>query len=45
MTEYNCDSCQKELNENDKFHEYQEDAIIICDDCYKYYKHDIGRTG
>ena len=42
---YNCDSCQKELDENDKFHEYQEDAIIICDDCNKYYKHDIGRTG
>ena len=43
--QYNCDSCQKELDENDKFHEYQEDAIIICDDCNKYYKHDIGRTG
>ena len=42
---YNCDSCQKELDENDKFHEYQEDAIIICDECHKYYKHEIGRTG
>ena len=43
--QYNCDSCQKELDENDKFYEYQEDAIVICDDCNKYYKHEIGRTG
>ena len=45
MTEYNCDTCQITLTENDLFHEYEDDAIIICDDCHNYYKHDIGRTG
>ena len=44
MTEYNCDTCQIKLTENDKFHEYEEDAAVICDDCHKHTLHDLGRT-
>ena len=45
MSEYNCDTCQITLTENDLFHEYEEDAVVICDECHKYYKHEIGETG
>ena len=44
MSEYNCDTCQITLTENDLFHEYEEDAVVICDDCYQCNKHDIRRT-
>ena len=45
MTEYNCDTCQIKLTENDLFHEYKDDGIVVCDDCHKYTLHDLGRTG
>ena len=44
MTEYNCDTCQIRLTENDLFHEYEEDGIVVCNDCYNDNKYDIRRT-
>ena len=40
-----CHECGESVGDNDKYHEYEEDSLIVCDDCYNYYKHDIGRTG
>ena len=40
-----CNECGEGVSENEKHHEYEEDALIVCDDCHNYYKHDIGRTG
>ena len=45
MTDYICESCQKGINESESHHKYQEDAAVICDECHKYYKHEIGETG
>ena len=45
MVELTCETCDKSVSEDEKYHEYKHDALILCDDCYKYYKHDIGRTG
>ena len=40
-----CHECGESVGENEKYHEYEEDALIVCDDCHNYYKHDIGKTG
>ena len=45
MAEHICESCQRYVSESEPHHKYEEDATVLCDDCYKYYKHDIGRTG
>jgi len=45
MTEYNCETCEIDIKEGDKCHKYEDDGIAICDDCYNYYKYEIGRTG
>ena len=40
-----CNECGESVSENEKHHKYEEDALIVCDECHNYYKHDIGRTG
>jgi len=40
-----CNECGESVGENEKYHEYEEDSLIVCDGCHNYYKHDIGRTG
>ena len=40
-----CENCENVINEDEKHHHYEEDGIYVCDDCYKYYKHEIGKTG
>ena len=45
MSELTCETCDKSVSEDEKYHEYKHDALILCDDCYLYYKHDIGKTG
>ena len=39
-----CNECGEGVSENEKHHKYEEDALIVCDECHNYYKHDIGRT-
>ena len=45
MVEPFCETCENIITEDEKHHHYEEDGIYVCDDCYKYYKHEIGRTG
>ena len=45
MVEPFCETCENVINEDEKHHYYEEDGIYVCDDCYKYYKHEIGKTG
>ena len=40
-----CENCESVISEDEKHHYYEEDGIYVCDDCYNYHKHDIGRTG
>ena len=40
-----CESCENAISEDEKHHYYEEDGIYVCDDCYNYHKHEIGRTG
>ena len=45
MVEPFCENCENVINEDEKHHHYEEDGIYVCEDCYKYHKYEIGRTG
>jgi len=43
MPEYICESCQRYISESEPHHKYED--VVECNDCYNYFKYEIGKTG
>ena len=43
MSEYTCETCQRELSDKELYHKYED--VVECDDCRQYILHDMGKTG